>query len=209
MIPLTKWLSGIWASIVKIVWLNQPSTALDFRLHSSCQISSLLSEAFKAPSAMLSSRDIIAIMSHKLYIILEMPILKISISKQTSCWKSLRWTHHISNRILTSSGVQIFELWWHIAKIWSAWTGFYQETFLQKTVNLVRLYGLWKILKSFFSKGFFMCMSIVLSQNSTNFYTFQWYSIGHISYYKTRTKRDENTGFKYTTKHDEITVVCW
>ena len=64
--------------------LNQPSTTLDFRLHSSCQINSLLSEAFKAPGAVLSSRDIIALMSHKLCIILVMPILKISISNQTS-----------------------------------------------------------------------------------------------------------------------------
>lgn len=105
-----------------------------FQIAEQFQISSLLSEAFRAPSAVLSSRDIITMMSHKLYIILEMPILKISISKQTSCWKSFRWTHHILNRILTSSGVQIFELWWHIAKIWSAWAGFYQENFLQKRV---------------------------------------------------------------------------
>lgn len=84
-----------------------------------------------------------------------------------------------------------------------------ENSLVLKVNPVVRLYGLWKILKSFFSKGFFVCMSTVLSQNSTNFYTFQWYSIGHFSYYKTRTKRDENTGFKYTTKCDEITVVRW
>lgn len=59
--------------------------------------------------AVLSPQSVIAIMPHKLWVILITSILKIKISEKTNkLRKSLRWANHIADRILTSSGVSIF-----------------------------------------------------------------------------------------------------
>ena len=189
---MTQWKLGHLQSIKHV--LNQPSTTLDFRLHSSCQINPHVSKAFTVAGAVLSPQSVIAIMPHKLWVILITSILKIKISEKTNkLRKSLRWANHIANRILTSSGVSIFNFDDVLPKLQGNQKNCIKKLFgganLILNINLgVRLHSL-KKLKSFCPEDFyFVGMSTALLQMSKNFFTVQQYSVEYINYYETRRK---------------------